>query len=72
VWRCGECASLLLQSASTRARLALASEANPDPAVVAALVADADLMVAGTARWQLARLNSDGAGASVAQVTASW
>jgi hypothetical protein len=72
VWRCGECASLLLQSASTRVHLALASEANPDPTVVAALAADADLMVAAIARWQQARLNSDGAGVSVPQVTASW
>ena len=72
MWRCGECAGLLLQSASTRVRIALASEANPDPTVVAALAADADLMVAGTARWQQARLDSDGAGASVPQCTASW
>jgi hypothetical protein len=72
VWRCGECASLLLQSASTRVRLALASEANPDPTAVAALAADADLMIAGTARWQQARRNSDSAGASVPQCTASW
>jgi len=39
-------------------RLALASEANPDPEVIAALAADTDLMVAGTARWQQDRLEA--------------
>jgi len=39
-------------------RLALASEANPDPEVIAALAADTDLMVAGTARWQQDRLGT--------------
>jgi hypothetical protein len=39
-------------------RLALASEANPDPEVIAALAADTDLMVASTARWQEDRLEA--------------
>ena len=43
---------------SALVRLALASEANPDPEVIAVLATDTDLMVAGTARWQQDRLEA--------------
>jgi hypothetical protein len=65
VSRCDECTVLLLRSPSGRVRLALASEANPEPMVIAALAADTDLMVAGTARWQQDRLDCAGTGTSV-------
>jgi hypothetical protein len=71
VSRCNECTGLLLQSSSARVRLALASEAKPDPTVIAALAADADLMVAGTARWQQDRLDPGGARTSVPQAVGS-
>jgi hypothetical protein len=72
VSRCTECTGLLLQSPSAQVRLALASEANADPTVIAALAADTDLLVAGTARWQQDRLESVGARTSVPYVRASW
>jgi hypothetical protein len=48
-------------------RLALASETYPDPEVIAALAADTDLMVAGTARWQQDRLDPGGPRTSIPQ-----
>ena len=58
VRRCDECTSLLLLCPSARVRLALASEAEPDPKVIAALAADPDLMIASTALWQQDRQDS--------------
>ena len=56
--RCGECTSLLLLVRVGPGAPRPGQRSEPDPEVIAALAADTDLMVAGTARWQQDRLEA--------------